>query len=113
MQAQEMARKAGFFKKAYGLIISVAPDSQDHLLQELRHVKEALVNWKKQRGDSCETVMFTVVSDPALHPFVKGLLAQIYVDEKDLSPILRSVKVLVGLLDKSGQPKEEYALGET
>ncbi len=113
MQAMEMVRKAGFLKKLYGLTITVAPESQEHMLQEFRHVKEALVNWKKSRGSNCETVMFTMVSDPSLHPFLKDLLAQIYEGEQDLSPILKSVKVLVGLLDKAGKPKEEYALGES
>jgi hypothetical protein len=112
MQAMEMVRKAGFLKKMYGLTITVAPESQDHMLQEFRHVKEALVNWKKNRGASCETVMFTMASDVSLHPFLKDLLAKVYEGEQDLSPILKSVNVLVGLLDKSGQPKEEYALGE-
>jgi len=110
MQAQEVSRKSGFFKKAYGLSISIAPESQEHFMQELRLVKEALVNWKGKRGSSCETVMLVVVSEPDLHEFAKEIFAQIYTDEADLSPILKSTKVLVGLLDKSGNPLTEYEL---
>lgn len=112
MQAAETVRKAGFFKTKYGLAITAAPASEEHMLQELRHIKEAILNWRKDRGLDCETVMFTLVSDVALHPFLKYLLAQVYEGEQELSPILKSVKVPVALLDESGQPKEEYELGD-
>jgi hypothetical protein len=111
MQANEMTRKVGLFKKAYALGVTVAPDSWEHFLEELRHVKEALLSWKKDRGAGCETVMFTIVCDPLLHSQIKGALSDIYAGEKDLSPILRPLRVLVSLLDVRGRPREEFELG--
>jgi hypothetical protein len=113
MQAMEMGKKAGFFKKAYALTVTVAPTSEEHMLSEMRMVKQALVEWKTQRGKSAEMVMLTVVSSPDLHPFVKDLLAKTYEGEQDLSPLLKTLQARVALLNGAGKPQAEYVLGET
>lgn len=110
MQAQEFEKKTGIFKKTYSLAITIAPETQEQLFAEFRHVKEALVNWKARRGEKCDAVLFSVVAEPEMHDAVKSLLAQVYSGERDLSPILQSVKVLVGILGKDGRPVSEYEL---
>lgn len=78
----------------------------------MRLVKQALVEWKAKRGKSCDTVMLTVVSPLEVHGAAKSLFDLTYTQERDLSPILQSVKTLVALLNPAGKPVHEYQLGE-
>jgi hypothetical protein len=111
MQIQEMAKKRRFFGKSYALVVSVAPKSDADFLEQWRHIGAALVQWKEYRKKDAETVMLTVVSDPKLHAGFKGIIQKIYTEEAALSPLLKSLNVMVALLNQGGQPQEEYQLG--
>jgi hypothetical protein len=91
--------------------ITITPKSLDAFMAEFRNVKAALLDWKAKHKDRCERVMFTVVSAPQDHEVIESVLRQVYEDEKDLSPMLRSVNVDVALLDSHGDPVKEYSLG--
>lgn len=93
--------------------ITVAPDSVDAFMSEFRNVKTALLDWKAKHQDRCERVMFTVVSAPENHEAIESVLKQVYEDEQDLSPLLRTVRVDVALLNPRGKPVKEYSLGTT
>ncbi len=90
--------------------ITVAPESVDAFLAELRNVKAALLDWKAKHQDRCERVIFTVVCSLDNHEAIESALKQTYDSEQDLSPLLKSVNVDVALLDSSGKPVKEYSL---
>lgn len=73
--------------------ITVAPESVDAFMAEFRNVKAALLDWKAKHQNRCERVMFTVVSAPEHHPAIEAVLKQVYDEEQDLSPLLKSVNV--------------------
>jgi len=110
MQIQEMAKKKGLFGKSYVAVISTAPKSDAEFLEEWRHIGAALLQWREHRKKDAEAVMLTVVSDPALHQSFKGIIQKIYTEETTLSPLLKSLDVMVALLNQRGQPEEEYRL---
>jgi hypothetical protein len=91
--------------------VTVAPESVDAFRAEFRNVKIALLDWKTKHQDRCERIMFTVVSAPENHEAIEAVLKQVYEDEQDLSPLLRSVNVDVALLNARGKPVKEYSLG--
>jgi hypothetical protein len=91
--------------------ITVTPESVEAFMAEFRNVKAALLDWKAKHQDRCERVMFTVVSAPENHEAIESLLKQVYEDEQDLSPLLKSVNVDVALLNSRGKPVKEYSLG--
>jgi hypothetical protein len=87
--------------------ITVAPESVDAFMAEFRNVKAALLDWKAKHQDRCERVMFTVVSAPDNHEVIESVLKQVYEDEHELSPLLKSVNVDVALLNARGKPVKE------
>src|SRR5262245_28022525 len=91
--------------------ITIAPESIDAFMAEFRNVKVALLDWKAKHQDRCERVMFTVVSSPENHGAIESVLQQVYENEQDLSPLLKSVNVDVALLNPRGKPVKEYSLG--
>jgi hypothetical protein len=91
--------------------ITVAPESVDAFMAEFRNVKAALLDWKAKHQDRCERVIFTVVSAPENHGAIEAVLKQVYDNEQDLSPLLKSVNVDVALLNARGKPVKEYSLG--
>jgi hypothetical protein len=91
--------------------ITVAPESVDAFMVEFRNVKAALLDWKAKHQNRCERVMFTVVSASENHPAIEAVLKQVYDEEQDLSPLLKSVNVSVALLNARGKPVKEYSLG--
>jgi hypothetical protein len=102
----------GFSKgRDAALGITVAPESVDALTAEFHNVKAALLKWKAKHQDRCERVTFTVVSAPENHEAIESVLKQVYEDEQDLSPLLKSVNVDVALLNARGKPVKEYSLG--
>jgi hypothetical protein len=111
MQIQEMEKKRGIFGKSHALVVSVAPENDADFLEQWRHIGAALIQWKEHRKKDAETVMLTVVSDPKLHAGFKSIIQQIYTEEVTLSPLLKSLNVIVALLNQQGQPQEEYQLG--
>jgi hypothetical protein len=91
--------------------ITVAPESIDAFLIEFRNVKAALLDWQAKHQDRCDRVMFTVVSSPDHHEAIESVLKQVYENEQELSPLLKSVNVDVALLNSRGKPVKEYSLG--
>ena len=91
--------------------ITLAPESVDAFMAEFRHVKAALLDWKARYRDRCERVMFTVVAALEDYEPVESVLMQIYEEERELSPLLRSVNVDIALLNSRGKPVKEYSLG--
>ena len=111
MQIQEMAKKKGLFDKSYAAVVTTAPKGDAGFLEEWRHIGAALTQWHTLRKKDAEMVMLTVVADPALHAAFEGIIQKIYTDEATLSPLLKSMTVTVALLNKKGEPQEEYRLG--
>jgi hypothetical protein len=92
--------------------VTVAPESVEAFMAELRKVKAALLDWKSKHQNRCELVMFTIVCNPEDHAAIESVLKQVYDEEKELSPLLQSVNVEVALLNKRGKPVKEYNLGK-
>lgn len=91
--------------------ITVAAESVDAFMAEFRNVKAALLDWKAKHQDRCERVLLTVVSAPENHDAIESVLKQVYEDEHDLSPLLKSLNVDVAMLNARGKPVKEYSLG--
>ena len=106
MQVMEFSKDTG---KAIG--ITIAPESVEAFMTELRDVKAALLDWKAKHQNRCDLVMFTVVCNPEIHAAMESVLQQVYDEEQELSPLLKSVNVQVALLNKRGKPVKEYSLG--
>ena len=106
MQVMEFSKDTG---KALG--ITIAPESVEAFMAELRDVKAALLDWKARHQNRCDLVMFTIVCNPDNHAAIESALKQVYDEEKELSPLLKSVNVEVALLNKRGKPVREYSLG--
>jgi len=106
MQAMEFSKG-----RDAALGITVAPDSVDAFMAEFPNVKAALLDWKAKHQARCIRVMITVVSAPENHETIESVLKQVYEDEQDLSPLLKSVNVDVALLNARGKPVKEYSLG--
>jgi hypothetical protein len=103
MTALEFAKGTN---RALGL--TLAAESPEALVAELRTAKLALVEWSQKWGADCDLVMWTIVIDTAHHAFVEETLLNVYEHESDLSPLLHSVRMQVNLLDKHGEPVKEY-----
>ena len=106
-----MVKKKGFSGKSYAAVVSTAPKSPEEFMQEWRQIGSALVQWKERRKKDAESVLLTVVSDPAHHAAFAAIIQKIYSEEATLSPLLKSMKVAVALLNQKGQPQREYQLG--
>jgi len=89
--------------------ITVAATSMDAFAAEVRVVKTALMEWKAKHQDRCAMVMLTVVAPPEHHGAIAAGLKKIYEEERDLSPLLQSVKVEVSMLDERGKPVKEFS----
>jgi hypothetical protein len=97
---------------SYALAISVAPDSADAFMDELRNIKAALLGWKAERQEKCGMVMLTVVSQPEHHTAIESLIDSVYREEADLAPLLQSLHVDVAMLNPRGKPVKEFRLGQ-
>lgn len=102
----------GLFHPTYGLAVECAPETFEGFLADMRQAREALLRWKIQRGDKCESVLFSIAAEPDQHARMGELLATVYNEEKDLSPLLKSLRVEVAFLDPAGREVSRCKLGQ-
>jgi hypothetical protein len=109
MHIEEMSRSTAS-GAMFALVFSIAPESEEHLLEEMTQFKAAVLDWISQRGKACAMLMVTFTSDPDTFPYIRQLLDGIYHQEPELSEVLQALNVQVALLGAPSGPIE-YTLG--
>lgn len=107
MQIVELSKRSGF-----ALALILTPANADAFADEMRVAKQALLDWKTNRGTRCDRVMLTVVCELEHQPAIEEAIGHIYHNEEQLAPLLQSVDVDVALLKPRGRSKaeKEYTL---
>jgi hypothetical protein len=112
MRTLEFGKKEGLFGKKMALNIIIGLSHENSLEQELCLAKEALLNWKQDRGRKAKMVNFVFSGPGELHADAENMILQIYEYEETLSPLLKSLESTAAFLDEHGQPVKEFRLGE-
>lgn len=102
-----MQRRAGFFKKKYGLAMAMAPADRKELLAEVREIKQAILQWHDRRTTLCEQVMLTVVCPVELHVASKELLNKLFRGDDSVASMLGKIQVTIRIMDTDRVLKEE------
>jgi hypothetical protein len=105
MQEQETS-------KGSALTLTLEFDEVVDLAQELREAKAALLDWKKQRKDKCQTVRFEISGPDKEHAEAEKMLERLRKDKAEPGPFLQSLKVEVALLNAKGKKVKEFVLGD-
>lgn len=107
MKVHEFVKKSGLFSKDYALSILVVVQPQDTLAQQLREVKQALVEWTELRGRKAKHIQLTVMAEESQHDECVSLLERVYEEEAVLAPLLQARQVQLGMLGLDGKPRRE------
>ena len=95
--------------KALGL--EFYPENADAFEKVLPNAKSALARWKARNGNSCEVVLFTVVSAAEEHAAIEAVIERACRGQAELAPLLEALEIRVSLwVDPRGEPVREYVL---
>ena len=111
MEGLESAKKNSLFNTSYTLGLNLTPATISEFLSQWSEAMKALANWKKRRGTSCESVMFTITAMSKFHPQIKEHLYDLYREDTESRSILLSLQVNVAIVTEKGKLVEKLEFG--
>jgi hypothetical protein len=93
------------------LALEFYPENVDAFEKVLPNAKSALARWKARNGNSCEAILFTIVSAAEQHAAIEAVIERACRGQAELAPLLKALEIRVSLwVDPRGEPVREYVL---
>ena len=102
--------RAGFFGKSYALGMNVTIDAQHSPEQEIRHVNECFINWLRNRGKKCKTLILAFVAPAESHAQIRDLAGQLMSQPLGMGDIINRLDITLVIINSATGESTEHDL---